>query len=114
MNTYTYKKPTMRQRRKAVRQWLVSTTFRAVLMTAVAVFGILYVVQTSSLSTKGYEISDIEKQIQVLEQDNQRLEFEIATNRSMQSIQDRLKDMNLIAMGDAKYVMPVGTAVALR
>ena len=106
---------TLRQKRQAVRQWLLGTTFRAVLLTVVLVFGFMYVVKTSSLSTKGYEINDLEKQIQVLEQGNQRLGLEIASHRSMNSIQNRLASLNMVeAGGNVEYVTLSGSAVAMR
>ena len=114
MTTYQTKHQTMRQKRLAVKQWLIGTTFRCVLLTSVAVFGIMYVVQTSSISTKGYEINDLEGQIQVLEQENQKLEFEIATHRSMKSIQERLDGLGLVMADRVDYATLVGTAVARR
>ena len=114
MTKYQNQYKTMRERRIAIRQWLLSTSFRAVLVTVVALFGVMYVVQISSASTKGYEISDLNKQIQSLEQENQRLEFEVATHRSMKSIQERLQGTNLVVADDIQYVTLVGTAVAMR
>ena len=106
---------TLRQKRQAVRQWLLGTTFRAVLLTVVLMFGFMYVVKTSSLSTKGYEISDLERQIQILEQSNQRLELEIASHRSMNSIQRRLASLNMVeAGGNVEYITLSGSAVAMR
>lgn len=114
MTKYKNKNQTMRQKRMAVRQLFLSTSFRAVLLTVIALFGVLYVVQTSSASTKGYEIRDLEGQIQSLEHETQRLEFEIATNRSMQSIQTRLAMMNMVPADNIEYATLVGSAVALR
>lgn len=90
------------------------TIFRVVLSAAVAVLGVLYVAQTSSVSTKGYDINALQKTIVELKQDNQRLEFEIAQQRSMESIQARLKNLNLVAANQVEYVTLPGTAVARR
>lgn len=114
MIKYTNKYKTMRERRLAVKEWMLSTTFRAVLLSVIAVFGILYVVQTSSASTTGYDMRDLERQIQSLEQENQKLEFEIATHRSMQSIQNRLVSLNMVEANNVEYATLVGTAVAMR
>ena len=114
MTKYKNKNQTMREKRMAVRQWLVSTTFRGVLLTVIAVFGVMYVAQTSSASTKGYDMRDLEKQIQSLEHETQRLEFEIATHRSMQSIQTRLAGLNMVSADNVEYATLVGTAVAMR
>ena len=80
----------------------------------IVVFGVLYVMRTNAISTKGYEMNNIEGQIQALEQENQKLEFEIATHRSMQSIQSRLPNLNLTTTDDVKYVTLTGSAVARR
>jgi len=114
MTTYHPKQKTLREKKKAVKRWLLSTTCRALLIVLVTVFGVMYLMQTSSVSTKGYEISDLEGQLRGLEEENQRLEFKIATQRSMKSIQQRLQGTELVAANDVEYVTLVGTAVALR
>lgn len=77
-------------------------------------FGIMYIVQTNSISTKGYEMSDLEKQITTLEQENQKLEFQIASNKSMKSIQSRLARMELVVADTYQYGSLVGTAMAMK
>ncbi|MFH1947239.1 MAG: hypothetical protein ABIJ23_03735 [Candidatus Magasanikbacteria bacterium] len=106
---------TLRQKRQAVRQWFFGATFRVALLTVFLVFSFMYIVQTSSLSTKGYEINDLEKQVQAMEQENQRLELQIASNRSMNSIQERLLSLNMVEAGsNVQYVSLTGNAVAMR
>lgn len=78
------------------------------------VFGIMYIVQTNSISTKGYEMSDLEEQITLLEQENQKLEFQIASNKSMKSIQSRLAGTELVVADSFQYGSLVGTAMAMR
>lgn len=90
------------------------TIFRVVLSAAMAVLAVLYVAQTSSVSTRGYDINVLQKKMTVLKQDNQRLDFEIARHRSMESIQARLKNFNLVAADQVEYVTLPGTAVARR
>lgn len=114
MNKYQNQKQTMRERKQAIKQWFFSTSCRVTLIALIVVCGLLFVVQISSVSTKGFEISDLEKSVQELERDNQKLEVQISEYRSMQSIQARLQDMDMIASADIEYIMPVGTAVARR
>lgn len=78
------------------------------------VFGVMYIVQTNSISTKGYEMSDLEDQITLLERENQRLEFQIASNKSMKSIQARLSGTELVVADSYQYGSLVGTAIAMR
>ncbi|MBI4993059.1 MAG: hypothetical protein HZC26_02905 [Candidatus Magasanikbacteria bacterium] len=97
-----------------MKRWFLSATCRFVFGSLVVVFGVMYVAQTNAISTKGYTMNDIEKQIQALEQENQKLEFEIANYRSMQSIQSRLTNLDLVASENIKYVTLTGSAVARR
>lgn len=109
-----YKKQTQKDKRIAIQKWMVSTSFRVGLIIGVVVFGFLYIIQMSSVSTKGFLISDLQSQTQTLEQETRALDVEIAQYRSMSSIQERLRGMNLVAVGNMEYVTPVGTVVAMR
>ena len=57
MNAYSKKKQTLRQKKEAVRKVLVSTTFRSALCVLTIMFGFMYVWQTNTVSTKGYQIT---------------------------------------------------------
>ncbi len=114
MNAYIKKKPTLREKRLAVQRWFVSTTCRALLLGCILVFGVLYLFKINTVSTQGFVISDLETKIEQLERDNKRLDVQVATNRSMKSIEERLQGMEFVAAGEMQYVHPVGTAVALR
>lgn len=114
MTSYKNKKQTMRERKLAMKQWLLSKTFRVGLIVVVATFGMVYVVQTSAMSTKGYDINTLQKIVRGLEQENQLLEVDIAQYRSMQYIQSQLQGMNLVAADTVTYITPAGTTVARR
>lgn len=104
----------LHQKRLAIKKLIVSTACRAVLACFVVVFGVMYVIQTSAISTTGYDMRDLERKITELERENQKAEYEIAKYRSMDSIQTRLAKMDMVAAGDIQYVALVGTAVARR
>ena len=105
---------TLRQRKMAWREMFLSSTCKYAVMVFIVLFGVLYVLQTSSISAKGFAMSDLERQIQILENDNQKVEFEIATYRSMKSIEQRLKGMNLVTVDNAQYATLTGNSVAMR
>jgi hypothetical protein len=111
---YIDKKPTIREKELAMKRIILSTSFRVILSVSFLFFGILYVANISSMSTKGYDITDLKKQITGLERDNQKLEFHIATYRSMQSIQDRLSGTDLVAADNIEYMTIAGHAMARR
>ncbi len=114
MSPYSRKKQTIREKRQAILHWMLGTTCRILLCVITALVGILYVLQVNSISVKGYEISDLQKKIALLEQDRERLDVEIAQYRSMGSIHERVKSLDMVAVGNVTYITPVGTAVALR
>ncbi len=114
MNAYLKQKPTLRQKKQALQKLIVSSSFRVGLIVMMILFGVLYVFQTNSVSTKGFEISDLERQIVELERENRKINVEIAEYRSMESIQNRITELNLVTVDSPEYLTPVGTAVALR
>jgi cell division protein FtsL len=105
---------TIREKHLAMKRVFLSNTFRVALAVFVLTFGVLYVVCTSSISTKGYDITDMEKQITNLKRENQKLEFKIAQHRSMQSIQERLEGMDLVSADNIQYKTIIDTTVARR
>ncbi len=105
---------TLRQRKMAWREMFLSSTCKYAVMVFIVLFGVLCVLQTSSISAKGFVMSDLEQQIQVLENENQKVEFEIATHRSMKSIEQRLQSMNLVTVDNAQYATLAGNSVAMR
>lgn len=111
---YRCKNQAIGEKKKAKRKWIAGASLRFGFMFLIVAFGVLYVVQMSSASTKGFVISDLETQSKTLEQETRALEVEIAKHRSMASIQERLKNLNLVASDQVEYVTPVGTAVARR
>ena len=107
-------KQTMRERRLAIQRIFVGGSVRVFVALLIAVFGVLYVMQTSSVSTKGYEINELQREITALERETERLEYEIAAERSMHRIEDRLAKLNLVEAADVEYVTLAGTTVARR
>lgn len=107
-------KQTLRQKRLALRAWMVSTSCRVSLLGVIAVFGVMYLMQMSSVSTKGFTMSELQSTIQTLQHETRALDVEIAESRSLSSVQERLAGMNMVVSDSVEYVTPVGTAVARR
>lgn len=85
-----------------------------ILVCATSALGFLYVIQTSALATKGYDVADLKRQVRGLEQDTQNLNWQIAKYQSMESIRERLKELNLVEDGYVKYMGAAGAVVAKR
>lgn len=107
-------KITLRERREKMRKVFFSTSFRLSLVVFTLIFGLLYLYQTNSVSTKGYKIYEVEKQIKELENENRRLNVEIAKIQSIQNLQERAKQSGLVAVDKIDYLTNVGSAVAMR
>jgi hypothetical protein len=105
---------TLREKRLALQQFAMKTSFRVGLLVFVAVLLVLDVTQTSAVSTKGYEINQYQTEIVQLERENRRLEVEISKHRSVQSIQDRVKSLDLVVAEQPSYITLVSSAVARR
>lgn len=104
-------------KRRAERAiWLRRLTGRACRISLalwIAVFGLLYVIEITNVSAKGYEISDLEKRITELANENRQLGVDIARFQSMRSIQERLPETGLVAAGRVQYAS-AGRAVVVK
>lgn len=114
MTQYKIEKQTMRQKRLAVRQMFLSRSFRVCLVALIAVFGVMNLVQITKMSTKGYQINELENNIQSLNHEVEKLNVQIAQHRSMNSIQDRLANLNMVAAENIEYISLPGSSVARR
>lgn len=112
MSTHT-KHQTLREERQAGRHYLYSAGFRVGMFATMTVMVVLYVMQMSVASTKGYEMSNLQQEITKLKQENRELETQIATSRSMESIRTRVLAMNLVD-ADAPTYLNLGTGVVAR
>ncbi len=115
MNMSMYKRiMDAKEKRMSIKNTLNNQTFRVVLGAFIFTFTILCSVNMSGMSTKGYDIAELENQVTALQRENQRIDLKIAEYRSMQSIQDRLNDSDLVKADNIKYYTLVGSTVARR
>ena len=111
---YINTQKTIGEKRMMMKRLLLSNTFRVCLFVFVVVFGVLHIINLSTMSTKGYDMTKLQKQITSLERENQKLEFKIAKYSSMQSIKERLDNMDMVVADNVEYATVMGTAVARR
>lgn len=104
----------MREKREKLQQFARGTSFRVGLIVLVVVLVVLDVMQTSTVSTKGYEISQLQQDIRELQQETGKLDYEIAKNRSMESIQARLGNLDLVEADTAEFLALADKQVAQR
>ena len=99
----------------ALPTWLTGRASRIVLGAVVMIMAVAYAVQINSLSTSGYAIHSLEKQISGLESELQTMNTDIAAAQSLTNIQKRIAGLNLTPGNGAPQLKPTGdVAVAQR
>ncbi len=93
-------------------KWVTSKSTRVILSLTIISFGIAYVLNTTSSATSGYEMNKLEKQVEALEIEVQKLQVEVASNSSIGNIQTRLTKLNMVEATGIKYFTLKNTAVA--
>jgi len=74
----------------------LSSNFGYVLAGLLIVASIFYLIETNSISTKGYEIKKLDNRLLELRESNKRLELEAASLKSIQSIESQVRILNLV------------------
>lgn len=78
------------------------------------IFGLAYFWQINNISTQGFQMKELEKNIQLLKEENQKLELEAARQQSMLNIDEQVQELGLVAVDKVEYLRPVGPAVAVK
>ena len=79
----------------------------------VTLLALLYIVQISHATTKGYRMRDLETEISRLKLENQKLEIEATEVRSMASISEKAQMLGLVKSNAPVYASSSG-AVTFR
>lgn len=78
------------------------------------IVGLVYLVQTSSSATQGYQIKDLEGRIEELQRINKKLNLEYAEMQSMANLVGRLDGLDLVAADNVEMVSAMSATVAKR
>lgn len=98
-------------------QWLGvlgTTRGKLLLVISAAVFVVLYVYQTSILATRTFAINELQQELRVLEQQQGQLDVQIAEERALHRIEERIAGKAYVASSQISYVTGPGTTVAKR
>ena len=109
---YKYKNFVSSARSVSLPKWVTSKATRVILSLIIVFFGVAYVLNTTASATGGFEMNKLEKQVEALEAEVQKLQVEIADNSSMSNIQSRLAKLNMVGTADIKYFTVRNTEVA--
>lgn len=98
------------QRKQAIKSQPVPpsgigrVTLNFLLVAFIAALGIFYIFEVNSNATKGYEIRLLEKKVQELKDSQERLKIQEAQLKSMYNIEERTKNLNMVAPKDVSYL----------
>lgn len=87
-----------------VRSKMGRVTLSFFLVTLVCAAGVFYIFEVNNLATKGYEIKNLENQLNKLRKENENLRIQEAELKSMYKIEEKTKDLNMIVPKDVSYL----------
>lgn len=79
-------------------------TLNFILVALVCAAGVFYIFEVNNLATKGYEIRKMENQLNELKKENENLRIQEAGYKSMYNIEERTRDLNMVAPKDVSYL----------
>jgi cell division protein FtsB len=79
----------------------------------VSVVVISYILQMTSVSTKGYEIESYEKKLDHLKRENQKLQVELADLNSIYNIEEASNRLSKVSPKDINYIISSTGVVAM-
>lgn len=80
--------------------------------TVAAVF--MYVFQVNTVTAKGYAVSEFNKKIKVLEEDNRKLGVSLAQEQSLERLSERVKTLNFVPADHIEYASTGASVLAKR
>jgi len=73
-----------------------------------------YLAQISATASKGYAIRSLQNEIDDLKSEKERLEFEVAKDRSMAVVEDKVAAMGMVPVSEIEYLDVQEPVVAKR
>jgi hypothetical protein len=90
----------------------ITVTFGLAAIIFVGLLGLFYLQQVVNTASQGTDVRDLETAVVELREKQRQLELEGAELRSLQVVEDRVKQLNLVATDKVTYLAPVQDRVA--
>jgi hypothetical protein len=82
------------------------------LFIVIAVLGIGYLVNISNLTVQGFVLQDLKSQVSMLADEKQANEESVNSIQSYYSLNERTKNLDMVAIGDVEYLTVASPVVA--
>ena len=86
---------------------------KVLLFATTLIIGVLYIWQVNVSATRGFAMRDLDREIETLGTENDRLQMEVANLQSIDSVTTRVQMLGLVKVNSIDYV-DASSAVALR
>jgi cell division protein FtsB len=82
----------------------------------VVLFGSLvtYLAQVNTIASKGFALRDLEKQINVLQMENEKLSVQVIELQAMGALNDKVAELNMVPVNKVVYFNGADQVVARR
>jgi len=109
MTVYKCKKQKVKTKKFSISQF----NFRVFIVCSTVALTLIYLVSINNTATKGIEISQMERAINSLDEENRALEIQASQLRSLERIEKLSnEELNMVAAGSYQY-LPVMTSGAV-
>lgn len=96
----------------SVTQSTITISFAVMLLISIMTLGFFYLQQVFSTASHGTGIQALEQEMVQLREQQKELELQGAQLRSIQSVEQRVDELNLVAAEEVAYLAPVSEHVA--
>lgn len=90
-----------------------SQRLKITVLAAAALCLLTYLWQVNTLSTKGFQIKNLEKDLKSLKTEIQQLELALSSEKSIAKVSQRIQELQLVRVEKVEYLRPLGSSVAL-
>jgi len=103
------------RRKKVISRKMVTgpVTLAAALIFLICLLSLFFLAQVFQSSTKGYEISELESNMDELKEQNKSLEIRAAELRSFETIKNEAEKLNMVQAERIVYIRQSGTSVVV-
>ncbi|MEK7647755.1 MAG: hypothetical protein AAB384_01810 [Patescibacteria group bacterium] len=91
--------------RRAAAWAVESTGARILVLSLIAVIGVAYIGVMSSVSTKGYELKRVEREVTALRDTNERMQIHIAEQGSLRRVSERVRNLNMVPIDGVTFAV---------
>lgn len=86
--------------------------FNKLLYLAIIISSICYIGSANDLTVKGFELQKLKKDLISKQEENNKNELEVMSMNSYNNLNDRVKNLNMVAVGKVDYIEFSDTAMA--